>query len=200
MHTPGARPVLRALGLPCPVKSASAAQVTALREQGLSKLRGVGAAPARPALGLSLDHTTEQQALSWAQASGAVCESVTKGYRFLRCRGVPAAALGAAGPPISELWLSFGPTGALVGVDLYRRGLDADGARTSWNDAAARLFGALGPPQVAVGDPSPEALSALTLGTAQIKYRYADYLATLTAANLPHAGLAVREQYLSAAQ
>lgn len=57
MHTPGARPVLRALGLPCPVKSASPEQVSSLRELGLANLRGPKPAPLRPALGMALDCT-----------------------------------------------------------------------------------------------------------------------------------------------
>ena len=56
---------------------------------------------------------------------------------------------------------------------------------------------ALGEPESAVGDPSPASLAASALQTTRIRYRYADYLVTVTAANLPHAGLAVREQYLS---
>jgi hypothetical protein len=198
MHTPAARPVLRALGLPCPVKSATAAQVSALRERGLQGLRGERPAPSRPSPGLQLG-TTEQAAREWAARSGGACEEVVKGYRFLRCRALPAAALGIEGPAVSELWLSFGPRGTLIGIDVYRRGLDGPGEVAAFEGAAARLERALGKPPIRIGDASPAALFANAYSTARVQYRYADYVATVTAANLPHAGLAVREQYLDAA-
>jgi hypothetical protein len=87
-----------------------------------------------------------------------------------------------------------------MGVDVYRRGLDDDGAATAWSDAAHRLRAALGEPSRSFGDATPAVLRASALQTARIEYRYREYVASVTAANLPHAGLAVREQYLSAVQ
>lgn len=197
MHTPGARHILRVLGVPCPVDNVTSEQVSTLREKGLAGMRGQSAAPARPAMGMLLDQTTEADAAGWARTNSINCESVVHGYRFLRCRGVPAMALGIDGPAISELWFSFGPTGKLVGVDVYRRGLDEQGTVVAWSNATANLKHALGEPEVSFGDPSPAKLLASTLQTARVQYRYADYVATVTAVNLPHAGLAVREQYLS---
>lgn len=198
MHTPAARPVLRALGVHCPVDSATPAQVAALRELGLARFRGAARAPLRPALGMSLDHTTEQEVLAWAHMKSANCKTVVHGDRFLRCRGVDARALGLDGPAISELWFSFGSAGTLVGVDVYRRGLDAQESVAAWSGATRTLKTQLGPPQVEFGDASPKVLLASALQTARVQYRYSDYVATITAVNLPYAGLAVREQYLSA--
>ena len=198
MHTPAARPVLRALGVSCPVDSATAAQVAGLREQGLADLRGSTPAPARPALGMVLDQMTVREAHVWARTNSVDCESIVHGLHFLRCRGVDARVLGLDGPAISELWLSFGTSGTLVGVDAYRRGLDARDAATAWSTAVRTLRSELGKPQVAFGDASPQALLASALETARVQYRFSDYLATVTAVNLPYAGLAVRQQYLSA--
>jgi hypothetical protein len=200
LHTPRGIAALRAAGVPCPVGQASATDVAAVRERGLAQLRGLPAAPSRAALGLAFDGTTLAQAQAWAARKGIACDQVSKGLQFLRCRGVDAAALGVQGPPVSELWLSFGAAGRLVGVDLYRRGLDDGGAATAWSDASARLRSALGAPLREVGDAAPAVLRASALQTARIEYRYRDYLASVTAANLPHAGLAVREQYLSASR
>ena len=198
LHTPAARPWLKRLGLPCPAGSATEAQVTEIRELGLAQTRGTTAAPARPALGMLLDRWTESDANAWAVKQGAACELIVRGYRFLRCRNLAAAAVGEEGAPVSELWLSFGPKGTLVAVDVYRRGLDGPTAAAAFHHAADRLRAQLGVPTVAFGDASPEVMTASALQTARVQYRYTDYLATVTAANLQYAGLAVREQYVSA--
>lgn len=200
MHTPQGIRALRAAGLPCPVTRATAADVMTVRERGLAQIRSDRTAPQRAALLFALESTTRAQAQAWAAANRLSCDAVDKGLSFLRCRGVDPRALGIAGPPISEMWLSFRPDGRLIAVDVYRRGLDDRGAATAWSDAAQRLRAELGQPSRAFGDPAPTTLRASALQTARIEYRYRDYAATLTASNLPYAGLAVREQYLSATQ
>jgi hypothetical protein len=198
MHTRAGRQALIRLGVPCPAFGATATQVSALREVGLQTLRGGAPAPQRPAAGLQLDATTEAQASAWAANRRLGCEALQRGYRYLRCRGVPASALGLDGPPVSELWLSFGPRDTLVGVDVYRRGLAPADEALVWHSATTRLRAALGAPSVAFGDGTPASLRAAAVTTARVQYRYADYIATVTAARLPGIGLAVREQYLSA--
>ena len=198
MHTGAGRQLLARLGVPCPVDQVDAAQVTRLREAGLRDARGLGTAPARPALGMVLGRTTREDVRAWQAAHRAECVELVRGATYLRCRGVAADAFGVAGPPVSEAWFSFGPDGRLAGVDLYRRGLDDPGAVQAWSDAQARLARALGTPTRAFGDASPRVLHASALQTARLEYRYRDYLAVVTAVNLPHAGLAVREQYIDA--
>lgn len=200
MHTPQGIAALRAAGLPCPVSRATASDVMNVRELGLARIRSDEAAPRRPALRFALETTTREQALAWAAAHRLPCEPVDKGLHYLRCRGVDAQALGVAGPPVSEMWLAFRPSGRLLSVDVYWRGLDDAGEATAWSDAVRRLRVALGTPSRATGDASPAVLRASALQTARVEYRYRDYAATLTAANLPYGGLAVREQYLSAIQ
>ena len=163
-------------------------------------MRGLAVAPERPAMGMVLDSTTEQQAVAWAKENSANCDTVVHGYRYLRCRGVAAKALHTDGAAISELWFSFGSSGKLVGVDVYRRGLDAQGTLTAWSEATQKLKSVLGEPAIRFGDPAPATLAASNLQTARVQYRYADYVATITAINLPKSGLAVREQYLSASK
>lgn len=199
MHLKAARPVLAMLGVPCPVDQTTAEQVSALRASGLAHVRADRSAPVRPVPGgFVLDGTTAEQAARWAHENGVACDDVKHGYSYLRCRGVDANKLGLAGPPVSELWLSFGPGGRLIGIDVYRRGMTASDTTAAWNGATEALRKALGMPTSAVGDASPEALSGSPLQTARLQYRFADYLATVTASNLPYAGLAVREQYMSA--
>ncbi|GCB06717.1 hypothetical protein [Ralstonia sp. SET104] len=198
MHLKAARPMLAMLGVPCPVDNTTAEQVSALRASGLAQLRGDKPAPARPLPGgFVLDGTTANEAARWAHENGIACDDVTHGYSYLRCRGVDAQKLGLAGPPISELWLSFGPSGHLIGMDVYRRGMSARDTAAAWAGAAHALRNALGMPTALMGDASPEVLSSSPLQTARLQYRFADYLAIVTASNLPYAGLTVREQYLS---
>ena len=199
MHTRAGLRALAALGVPCPVQTVTAEQVGATRAAAVAAVRGTAPAPARPSIaGLALDTTTEDEARALLARAHARCEEQVRGYRYLRCRGVDAGALALAGPPVSELWLSFGPAGRLIAVDVYRRGMQPDDVRTVWLDAAGRLRSALGSPSLEVGDPAPEVLTSAVVQTARVQYRYADYVATVTAAHLPQTGLSVREQYLSA--
>jgi hypothetical protein len=198
LHTSAGRGAMALLGVPCPVDKVSAQQVSLARNIALDRVRGTRPAPAQPALGMQLGRFTSSDVRAWQQREGVACDAITRGFTYLRCRGVPAHALGVAGPAISEVWFSFDARGRLVGVDSYRRGLDDAGAELVWSNAQARLERELGTPSRSVGDGSAAALRTFAMQTARIEYRYSDYLATLTAVNLPHMGLAVREQYVLA--
>ena len=198
MHLKAARPVLAMLGVPCPVDNTTAEQVSALRASGLAHLRAVKLAPARPVPGgFVLDATTPEEARQWAHENRIACEDVKHGYSYLRCRGVDANKLGLAGPPVSELWLSFGPNGHLIGVDVYRRGMSANDTTAAWDGASYALRDVLGVPTSTMGDASPAVLGGSPLQSARLQWRFSDYVAIVTASNLPYAGLAVREQYMS---
>ncbi|MGN6527159.1 MAG: hypothetical protein ACTHL8_12305 [Burkholderiaceae bacterium] len=198
MHTAGGRALLGRLGVPCPVNTVDARQVLAVRDDAIARTRGEALAPERPALGLQLDRSTEPQVARRMSSARAHCDAIVRGYRYLRCRGVAADALGVEGPPVSEIWFSFDPGGHLVAVNLYRRGMDESQARQSWRGAVDGLQQALGRPTATTGDPSLAQLLASPLGVARIQYAYADYVATVTASRLPYGGLAVRELYMSA--
>jgi hypothetical protein len=198
MHTPSGLRALYAMGVPCPMDKVTAAQVVAGHAQGLVAVRGTSPAPQRPALGLLLDQTTEANALAWAQEKKMQCDTVVRGLRYLRCRGVPADALGIGGPPISEMWLSFAPTSKLIGLNVYRRGLSPSDLDTAWLSSVGRLQAQLGTPSVQAGDASASALMRSDYATARVQYRFSNYIATVTAANLSYAGLSLREQYVSA--
>jgi hypothetical protein len=51
---------------------------------------------------------------------------------------------------------------------------------------------------VQAGDASAGALMRSDYATARVQYRFSNYIATVTAANLSYAGLSLREQYVSA--
>lgn len=199
MHTAPGRVLLARLGVPCPVDTVNPALVLAVRDDAVALARGRTPAPARPALGLQLDRSTREQVGAWLARSGTRCDAITRGYRYLRCRGVPAASLGLAGPPVSEVWFSFGPADTLIAINLYRRSMDPAQARQSWDVAITHLRQALGSPMRTTGDTRLATLFAQPVAVARVQYVYADYLATVTASHLPYGGLAVREQYMSTA-
>lgn len=199
LHSKAGRPLLAKLGVPCPANKATADQVAAVHELGLTGLRGTAAAPARPAHGFALDRMTLADAQAWAAAKGATCVHETRGFDYLRCRSVSSEVLDQPGlPPVSELWLSFGKGGTLLSLDVYRRGLDEAAEEQVWQAATSKLEQSLGAPTHTIGKHAKGYLAAGPLHTARVQYRYADYIATVTAANLPWGGLAVREQFQSA--
>jgi len=198
MHTRSGRVVLAKLGVPCPVNTVDPKLVLAVRDDAMARSRGTVPAPSRPALGLQLDASTDAQVAAWAAREHAQCDAITRGYHYLRCRGVPAAALGIAGPPVSEIWFSFGPSDRLVAINLYRRSMTEAEMRQSWQVAVQALQQRLGEPMTSTGDLTLAGLIKSPVAVARVQYTYSDYIATVTASHLPYGGLAVREQYMSA--
>jgi hypothetical protein len=197
MHTPYARPFLAAVGIPCPVNQVQVTDVVRSHEIAVDALRGKNPAPARPALGLTLDGTSREEANAWIDANHLKCEELKRGLNYIRCRGISAETLKVAGPDISEMWLSFGTNERLIGINIYRRGMDAEQMSLAWSGATNALKVQLGKPTTSFGDPKPQSLLMSSLNTARVQYTYADYFAVITAVNLPQGGLALREQYLS---
>jgi hypothetical protein len=111
---------------------------------------------------------------------------------------VSAAALGAsAGGPVNELIFAFNPAGRLISVDVLRAGLSPADAAAVFTKQTGALRAALGTAPVQVGDPSPGYLGSGRSRTVLASYRYADYLASVTAMAMP-SGVSVRAQYQSA--
>jgi hypothetical protein len=198
MHTHSGRLLLAKLGVPCPVNQVDPKLVRAARENALGRLRDSVTAPIRPALGLQLDASTYAEVSAWAARNQVGCDTITRGYHFLRCRGVPAAALGVLGPPASEIWFSFDPNNTLMAINLYRRSMTESETRQSWQTALQRLRESLGAPTQSTGDLTLASLANSPVSVARVQYTYADYIATITASHMPYGGLAVREQYMSA--
>jgi hypothetical protein len=173
-------------------------RVMAIREAAMARFRGTELAPHRPALGLQLDVSTDAEVNAWAARTGARCDAITRGYHFLRCRALPAAALGMVGPPVSEIWFSFGPGNTLIAINLYRRSMSEAEARQSWQTAVQVLHQSLGAPTQSTGDLTLGGLVNSPVSVARVQYTYSDYIAVITASHMPYGGLAVREQYMSA--
>jgi hypothetical protein len=95
------------------------------------------------------------------------------------------------------MWLSFAPSAKLIGLNVYRRGLSPKDLDSAWLQTTTLLREQLGVPTVQAGNASADALMRSNYSTAKVQYRYSNYIATVTAANLAYAGLSLREQYVS---
>jgi hypothetical protein len=209
LHTPLGRPLLGHLAwlAGCPAARVTAADVDRLRQTGLASVRGTGRAPARPALGFALDRTISADVEAWAVRAGVSCTARTRGLVSLHCTDVPRGALpdAADGPPehagpgtIEDLSFTFGPSGQLVSVDAFSRGVPVQAAAEVLSSTTSRLGALLG------GSSSAEPEGGVTLAqvertpmlTARRRFRFADYVAIVSVSHLA-SGIAVREQYLS---
>jgi len=99
-----------------------------------------------------LDGTTASEATRWAHENGITRDIVTHSHTNLLCCGVDANKLSPACPPVSELWLSFGPIGHLIGVAAHRCGISASDTTAAWARTTDVLRNALGAPTVTKGD------------------------------------------------
>jgi hypothetical protein len=199
LHLPAARPLLARLGAPCPVRTVSAAEVDAARGPALAALRGEAKAKSRPALGLRLDATTAGDVAAWAKANRLSCVAPRKAPDTLSCTDVPAEALGlpASHGRVPDVALAFDARGVLVAVDALRRGLSPREAAEAGTALVGRLSAELGAPSERAGDWTAEHLGG-PLHTSIVRFRFRDYVATVTATHLPGTGVILREQYLSA--
>ena len=200
LHLPVARPLLARLGALCPVRTVSAAEVDAVRGPALAALRGEAKAKSRPALGLRLDATTAGDVAAWAKENSVSCVAPKKTPHALSCTDVPAEALGlpASHGLVPDVALAFDAKGVLVAVDALRRGLSAREAAEAGTALVGRLSAELGAPSERAGDWTAEHLDG-PLHTSIVRFRFRDYVATVTATHVPGTGVILREQYLSVA-
>jgi hypothetical protein len=195
-HMPFARGLLARVG-GCPVGHAPLAEIEPARRAAIATERGSVAAPARPALGFALDRTTRVDVRAWADQSRVRCEDVREG--LVRCKGVPASALGLpeSDGSVGELSLGFNTRGRLVDVATMRTHVAGVGVV---RDVASKLASQVGAPQQASGTFDEGHLSvAGAPSLSSMRYRYSDYFAEVIAMRFAEDGLVLREHYMSAA-
>jgi hypothetical protein len=183
LHTPLGRPLMRRVGMACPARSVSPEAAEALRMRGVRGLRGRAPAPARPALGLVLDGARAADVQAWAAVRGGACTARQRPSALLTCRGVGV---------YDEVTFGFAPDGRLVSVATMREGLPGGAAAGAFDEIRRQLAARLDDGGDLVGE-----LAGDPRHVARLQYRFADYLATVTAMNLS-GGVALREQYQSA--
>jgi hypothetical protein len=193
LHLPMARPLLARLG-ECPVR-ATPTEIEQARRIALRALRGTDPAPARPALGFTLETTTLADVQAWARTRGIAC-AASMSDTLVKCDAVPAGAVttGASGT-FDEIAFGFRLADhRLVNLTTLSGGMNVSAAATRFTAVAGTLAGAL-------GAPTSERLPTSTWnagGPVFVQYRYADYLAGISAMELPGRGVVVREHYMSA--
>jgi hypothetical protein len=196
LHTKAGRPLLARWGLGCPMR-ASPEAIEAARINSARTLRGSEVAALRPALGFALDTMTLKDVKAWAVRNHLSCEDKRVG--FLQCDEVPLAALGGQGPAIGQLQFGFSPASErLVNITAWRSGLSGEVAAAQLNTVATRMREQLGVPTREAGARSAAHLAAGAMHTAIISYRFKDYIADVSATNIPGRGLTLREHYMSA--
>src|SRR4051812_18452576 len=196
LHTKIGRPLLVRLGGACPLK-ASPEAVEAARLNSARTLRGTEAAASRPALGFALDSMTLHDVKAWAESKHVSCEEKRVG--FLQCADVPLAAVGSRGPSISKLDFGFSPaTERLVNITAWRDQLTGTVAAAQMDAVVASMREQLGAPTREAGERTASYLAAGPMHTAIVQYRFKDYIADVSATNIPGRGLTLREHYMSA--
>ncbi len=180
----------------------TAAQTDAARHMGLatnpvpSPL--VGGAPARPALGFQLDVTTFADVHAWASRAHADCDDIRDGV--VRCTDVSPSAVSRSATEgrIDELVLAFNPHGRLVNVTTLRSHLKPGTAARAAQEIASALASKLGTAKSDGGFDAGRLAKAGAESLGVVSYRFSDYVADVTAMNLPASGPSVREHYMSA--
>ncbi len=197
LHTPYGRPLMRRLGATCPAAKVSPGEVEAVRLRAVTTLRTEVPSPARPAAGQTLDVSRAADVTAWARARRLACVESARPSHTIRCEGsVGERARDPRVPPVDQIVFAFAPDGRLVSVDRLRSRLTAAEASRLFGQTADELAAALGPGRVA-GDATPEYLASGSMHVARLAYRFADYLATVTAMNIS-GRVVMHEQYESA--
>ena len=150
-------------------------------------------------MGFALDTTSLAEVHAWAAREHVDCEDRHPG--LVVCTGVAPAAVGvdAAEGAIDELALGFDEQGHLVNETTSRAHLTPMSAERAAHEIVSSLATKLGPAERSSGRFAAAELSgppAASIST--VSYRYSDYVADVSAMNLPSLGLLVREHYLSA--
>jgi hypothetical protein len=196
LHTKAGRPLLARLGLRCPVK-ASPEAVEAARRNAARTLRGTETAASRPALGFALDSMTLSDVKTWAAQKNVSCDELRVG--LMRCTDVPSLAVGSTGPVINRLDFGFAPaTEHLVNVSAWRSGMTGDAAAAQLSAVVGQMKEQLGIPTHEAGSRTAGYLASGPMHTATVEYRFKDYIADVSATNIPGRGLLMREHYMSA--
>jgi hypothetical protein len=200
LHMPFARSLLMRVG-GCPMAGArmTPREMEHARHIALEDERAPLAAPVRPSVGFALDTTSLAEVHAWADRAKVGCEDKHPG--LVLCTNVQPASVGlpAAEGVIDELALGFNERNLLVNETTMRMHLTPQGAERAAHAIVDSLSARLGPADKSVGDFGAQKLSGAAAGSiSAVSYRYADYVADVTAMNSPHSGLLIREHYMSA--
>ncbi len=204
LHLPFAAPLLRMIriGAVCPLTRGTPEQIDRAHAIGGAAIHAsaTASAPARPALGFTLDQSTRADLDAWATRHGLSCSSIGGNANLRRCTDVPASAVGEPEVlgVIEEVAFELRGTGELVNVETLRRGLTPARAALVTSDLERTAASTLGEPGRSGGQATAAHLAHGYLSSFVAEHVFTDYRATVSATNMGKTGVMVREQYLSA--
>jgi len=198
LHMPIGRNWLRMIG-GCPVSPVDAGSYDGGRQAALVRLRGVGVAPQRPAAGFQLEQTSQADAAKWISDHHLTCIERVEGA-MVQCNQ-PAAGLFAASDvlpgALDEITFGFNPLKQLVNLSLTRTRMDAAQAQVILQQWQAKFAAVLAKKPEITGQTDAAYLASSPYRSTTVRYRFADYVAEITATNFGSGNVRVAEQYLS---
>jgi hypothetical protein len=145
-----------------------------------------------------LDVSTRAQVDEWVARNHLECRD-RREHTLLMCEHVDASLLGREGASVDELSFAFTPVALkLVNVTAARYRLSPEDAVRFAGGIKSYLQSVLGAPTRAAGALDAATLGAMPYATAVLFYEFSDYIADVTATNIPGQGVLVREHYMSA--
>ncbi len=199
LHTAAGRVVYAKLfGARCPVGRASAQDVERGRIQVARAVRGSTRAAERPALGFELDRSTRADVDAWAARNRVECRE-RRERTLLLCTTVSARAVSREGASFDEVTFAFTPsTLRLVNLTAVRYRLSPEEAVRHVSALEATMRAKVGEPSRRAGELDAAHLSSNAYATSAMYYAFSDYVADVTATNIPTQGVLVREHFMSA--
>ena len=193
LHMPFARSVLMKVG-GCPIQRLTPEQLEQVQNAAVARLTDLAAAdaPARPALGFSLEKTTPDEVHAWIASKGLTCKD-DMGGTLIVCPGLPAAAVGQQGPDLASLEFGFRTSPKVLRVvSTFRNHMSREQTLQLMHDRDDDLTRQLGAPKV-VGQPDLQSESSAVYA---VSYNFKDYLAREQASELG-SGFTLAEHYIS---
>lgn len=162
-------------------------KLDAARSAALLPFKGTTAAPARPALGFTLDETTRADVDQWSAEHGVRCSADTGSalvpQHSTRCRDVPRAALPGAMRDVGDLFLQFDSHDRLIALRASSAGVSADDAVAEYSSSDTALARAVGAPGTRTGVAEASYL-AEPMRQLSSRYAFSNYLAEVRATNV----------------
>jgi hypothetical protein len=192
-HTPAGRPMLQWLAgrAGCPVGGHLEPEA---RDAAILEARQVfkGELPAasNQALVFTLGETTREAVRAWGTENVIPCADEEPAR--LRCKDVPAAALGVE-MPVADLLVSFDAKDRLQGIDIHTGTLAADEAARLVEARSQAIAKQAGPPTSTSGVATGEWLASAPLAQVSASFHYSDRRAELTATNFGDGRVVLRE-------
>lgn len=197
LHTKLGKPLLAKMG-GCPAGFATRDDMDKMRKYAVTMAPvGSESAPARPALGFTLDTTTEDDLHAWAKKNNVSCKDNDR-LGHITCENVASALIGdTSGVPVQELTIEFDPAHRAVNILALRHGLSSMDAVRVFEARLAALEKELGPAPGKHTPTGPDYFNLELLQSATANYNFKDYQSELAGVTMMDRTVTLREHYFS---